>query len=196
MNIYLRFFTHEILVKSLSEAIDFLQSVPEIDVDEFLTTDLKQYVESDVMYPKRYKVKGRAYFIVIKTSAATLDEFKAIGLQGKETARAGDAKEKAQDMYLAQRPGWYEATLNFKRVICLPQTQKCQYCDTTFKARLKASCIQECYDRVIDHLRSRGDIDQRSQFPSIKGKNFECVFLGENDAPQAPAQQEQPQAQA
>ena len=61
MNIYLRFFTHEILVKSLSEAIDFLQSVPEIDVDEFLTNDLKQYVESDVMYPKRYKVKVRGY---------------------------------------------------------------------------------------------------------------------------------------
>ena len=71
MNIYLRFFDSEILVNSLSEAIDFLQSIPEVDVDEFLVKDLTQYIESDVMYPKRYKVRGRAYFIVIKTMAST-----------------------------------------------------------------------------------------------------------------------------
>mgnify|MGYP007101855269 CR=1 FL=1 len=180
MNIYLRFFESEILVSSLSEAFDFLQSIPDIDVDEFLMNDLTQYIESDIMYPKRYKVRGRAYFIVIKTTASTLEEFKEIGLQAKETSRPAEAKERAQDIFLAQNIGWYDATINFKRVVCLPQTQKFQYCDTTFKARLKACCIQECYDRVIDHLRSRGDIDPRSQFPSIKGRNFECVFLGEN----------------
>ena len=184
MNIYLRFFDSEILVNSLSEAIDFLQSIPEVDVDEFLVKDLTQYIESDVMYPKRYKVRGRAYFIVIKTMASTLEEFKEIGLQAKDPTRQSEAREKPQDAFLIQNFGWYDATINFKRVVCLPQTQKCQYCDTTFKARLKASCIQECYDRVIDHLRSRGDIDPRSQFPSIKGKNFECVFLGDNPAQQ------------
>ncbi len=179
MNLYLRYFESEILVKSVSEALDFLQSIPEIDVDEYIANDLTQYAESEVLYPKRYKVRGRAYFIVIKTTANSLDEFKEIGLQAKEPVRSADAKERMQDAFNEERFGWYDATINFKRVVPILETQKFQYCDTTFKARLKASSVMDCYERVIDHLRSRGDIDPRSQFPSIKGKNFECVFLGE-----------------
>ena len=179
MNLYLRFFESEILVKSVSEALDFLQSIPEIDVDEYIAKDLTQYAESEVLYPKRYKVRGRAYFIVIKTTANTLEEFKTIGLQTKDPVHPADAKEKLSDIFSEERPGWYDATINFKRVVPIIETGKFQYCDTTFKARLKATCIQDCYERVIDHLRSRGDIDPRSQFPSIKGKNFECVYLGE-----------------
>ena len=179
MNLYLRFFDCEILVKSVSEALDFLQSIPEIDVDDYIANDLAQYAESEVLYPKRYKVRGRAYFIVIKTTANSLDEFKEIGLQTKDTARPVDIKEKMVDSFNEERIGWYEATINFKRVVPNLETQKFQYCDTTFKARLKATCIQDCYERVIDHLRSRGDVDPRSQFPSIKGKNFECFYLGE-----------------
>ena len=182
MNLYLRFFEKEVLVKSVSEALDFLQSIPEVDVDEFVANDIKQFAESDVMYPKRYKVRGRAYFIIIKTTANSLEEFKEIGSMTKEAVqtRVAEGRERPQDALLVENPGWYDATINFKRVVSIPQTQKFQYCDTTFKARLKAMSIQDCYDRVIDHLRSRGDVDPRSQFPSIKGKNFECVFLGEN----------------
>ena len=57
---------------------------------------------------------------------------------------------------------------------------KFQYKDTRFKARCKARNVQECYNRIVDHLRSRQDVDPRSQFPSIKGKNFTCSFLGMN----------------
>ena len=77
-------------------------------------------------------------------------------------------------------PGWYDASLTFKRVISIPQTSKFQYRDATFRARVRAESIQDCYNRILDHLRSRHDIDPRSQFPSIKGRNFVCEFLGES----------------
>ena len=32
--------------------------------------------------------------------------------------------------------------------------------------------------RLIDHLRTRSDVDPRSQFPSPKGKNFQYEYLG------------------
>ena len=71
-----------------------------------------------------------------------------------------------------------EATINFKRVVVKPQTGKCQYIDTEFAARIKAYSGIDCYNRMIDHLRTRVDIDQRSQFPSAKGKNFNFKYLG------------------
>ena len=38
--------------------------------------DIRDYAASDVCYPKRYKVRPRIYFIVIKTAAATMQDFK------------------------------------------------------------------------------------------------------------------------
>ena len=34
--------------------------------------------------------------------------------------------------------------------------------------------------RIIDHLKSRQDIDSRSQFSSAKGRNFTYNYLGVN----------------
>jgi hypothetical protein len=34
----------------------------------------------------------------------------------------------------------------------------------------------ECYNRIVSHLRQR--VDERSQFPSVKGKNFKFRYLG------------------
>jgi hypothetical protein len=34
----------------------------------------------------------------------------------------------------------------------------------------------DCYNRIIEHLRER--VDERSQFPSAKGKNFRFTYLG------------------
>jgi len=34
----------------------------------------------------------------------------------------------------------------------------------------------DCYNRIVEHLRQR--VDDRSQFPSVKGKNFRYRFLG------------------
>ena len=173
-HLYLRFFDAETLVSSPEEAIDFLRTQPDIIVDDMLEQDLRQYYESKMPYPKRYKVRPRCYFIVIKTNAKTLEEFK------NHSAPKPEQKEdrKAQVSFDSYRPGWYDVSVNFKRVVPHPVTGKCTYFDTDFRVRMKAESTQDCYDRVLDHLRNRHDVDPRSQFPSIKGKNFVANYIG------------------
>lgn len=188
MNLYIRYFDEECVVSTVEEAIEFLSSLPGMELDESFEKDLQQYVNSAMPYPKRYKVRPRVYFIVIKTNATSLAEFKmnaskpaavaAAGSVQDASQRAAFAPERNMYRYPAERFGWYEGTINFKRVQLIPGTGKFQYTDTRFKARCKAHAPQECYDRIIDHLRSRSDIDARSQFPSARGKNFNCVYLG------------------
>ena len=76
MNLYLRYFDREVFVSNADQAIDFLKSIPEISVDADLEADIREYAASDVCYPKRYKVRPRVYFIVIKTAAANMQDFK------------------------------------------------------------------------------------------------------------------------
>ena len=76
MNLYLRYFDKETLVDNVEKALDFLQSIPEIGMNIELENDIRDYVASDVYYPKRYKVRPRVYFIIIKTVAATMLDFK------------------------------------------------------------------------------------------------------------------------
>ena len=73
--------------------------------------------------------------------------------------------------------GWYESSLTFKRVVQNPDTGKCQYVDTFFKVRLKAKSALDAYNRIIEHLQNRQDVDPRSQFPSAKSSNYEYTFL-------------------
>ena len=79
MNLYIRYFDEECVVSSAEEAFDFLSSLPGITLDEAFVKDLRQYMDSPMPYPKRYKVRPRVYFIVIKTTATTLAEFKVNG---------------------------------------------------------------------------------------------------------------------
>ena len=72
MNLYLRYFDRETFVSNVDEALSFLKSIPEIDINAELESDIREYVASDVCYPKRYKVRPRVYFIVIKTAAASM----------------------------------------------------------------------------------------------------------------------------
>ena len=72
--------------------------------------------------------------------------------------------------------GWYEGELDFKRVVMIPATGKHEYRDTHFVADVKAMSGQDCYNRIVEHLRER--VDNRSQFPSSKGKNFHFRYLG------------------
>ena len=138
MNLYLRYFDKETLVYNVDQALDFLRSIPEIGMNPNLEADVRDYAESDVFYPKRYKIRPRVYFIIIKTTAATM--------------------------------------LDFKRVVLVPATGKHEYRDTHFVVRCKANSGQDCYNRIVDHLRGR--VDNRSQFPSSKGKNFHYKYLG------------------
>ena len=179
MNIYARYFDHDILVHTIDELLDFLSGIPEIRITRELINDINSYAESDITYPKRYKVRPRVYFILIKTLAETLEEFKnhkndpaPIG-----NNEANNHKEQRITALNEHKPGWYKGSLTFKRVIPIPATGKFQYQDTTFSALIKANSAQECYNAIAEHLKNRSDIDPRSQIPSAKGNNFNFTFV-------------------
>lgn len=176
MNLYLRYFDRETLVSTVDEAIDFLAEIDQIGMNPVLESDIRDYVASDVFYPKRYKIRPRVYFIIIKTDAETMQDFKE-----KKAVHSNPVEEKRSQSPVLQKLneenyGWYEGSMDFKRVLLVPGTGKFQYRDTHFVARLKANSGLDCYNRIVDHLRDR--VDERSQFPSAKGKNFKFRFLG------------------
>lgn len=178
MNLYIRYFNNEVVVQNAQAAIDFLSSIPEIDVDEFLQKNIIQYAQSSINFPKRYKVKGKNYFIVIKTTASTMEEFKNNGSRPEaEKSVMQLRKEEEMNQIKALRPGWYNAGILFQRAVTMPDG-KCQFVETDFRVRLKATSIQDCYDRIVEHIRNRGDVDERSQIPSVKGRNFSYQYLG------------------
>ena len=176
MNLYLRYFDKETLVTSVDEAIAFLSQIDEIGMNPVLESDIREYAASDVFYPKRYKIRPRVYFIIIKTEAETMDDFKE-----KKAVRPAGTIVKPEAPALVrlneERFGWYEGSLDFKRVSIVPGTGKFQYRDTHFVACCKAVSGMDCYNRIVDHLSQR--VDPRSQFPSAKGKNFKFTYLGE-----------------
>ena len=176
MNLYLRYFDKETLVTSVDDAIDFLSSIDEIGMNAVLESDIREYVASDVFYPKRYKIRPRVYFIIIKTEAQTMLDFK----EKRALHSSVGAKERvavpAVTRLNEENFGWYEGIIDFKRVLMVPGTGKFQYRDTHFVARVKAMSGMDCYNRIVEHLRQR--VDNRSQFPSAKGKNFKFKYLG------------------
>ena len=181
MNLYIRYFDSETLVRSVDEAIDFLSGIDEIGMNPVLESDIRDYAASDVYFPKRYKIRPRVYFIIIKTEAATMQDFKdKKALRSNVNRTDSIPKERSvtpQLMKLTEeREGWYEGAVNFKRVLMVPGTGKYQYRDAYFVAQVKAISGMDCYNRIVDHLRQR--VDERSQFPSAKGKNFHFRFLG------------------
>ena len=189
MNIYARYFDQDVLVHNVDELIEFLSNIPDINVTPQLVEDVTNYVKSDAPYPRRYKVRPRVYFILIKTSAANMAEFKA---HRKPTAAAErplttgairpdepmNRKEFKAAQLQEERAGWYKGSIQFKRVIQIPNTSKFRYQDTSFSAFVKAVSGQDCYNRIIEHLKKRSDVDLRSQFPSPKGQNYNYNFIG------------------
>lgn len=179
MNLYLRYFDRETLVTSVDEALQFLADIEEIGMNPTLENDIRDYVASDVFYPKRYKIRPRVYFIIIKTEAATMQDFKE--KKAVHAAVAGNGRERTASPAIAklneEKYGWYEGVIDFKRVLLVPGTGKFQYRDTHFVARLKAESGLDCYNRIVEHLQER--VDERSQFPSAKGKNFKFHYLGQ-----------------
>lgn len=177
MNLYIRYFDDETLVHSVEEALNFLSSLDDMEVNEEMANELEKFMNSSAMYPKHIKVRTRSFFIAIKTTANSMEEFKAKGAGQIKVEKS--AQKEAMAQYDQFQPGWYAAKIVFKRVISLPETQKSHYVDTTFICKVKADSPHDCYDKVLGHLRDRQDIDVRSQFPGIKSANFEWDFLGE-----------------
>lgn len=182
MNIYARFFDQDILVHSVEELFDFLDAIPEIRLHADLRADIRSYVMSDMPYPKRYKIRPRVYFILIKTTAETMEDFKANRKPTDLTGAENEAfvqKEQRMNQLTQEVFGWYRGDLMFKRVVLVPGTGKFQYQPTTFSACVHAYSGKDCYDQIVNYLRSRIDVDSRSQFPSVRGNNFRFAYLGE-----------------
>ena len=186
MNLYIRYFAHEAFVKSVDEAVDFLRTIPEIKVEQPLINRINAFYTGTSIYPYHLKVSFNNYVIIIKSDAESMEEFK--DQQKKREEQKNDPKHAAvvterrrtiQDILNEPRYGWYEASLTFKRVVLIPETSKFQYKDTLFRVRLKAQSPMDCYNRIVDHLRNRQDVDSRSQFPSSKSSNFFYTYLGE-----------------
>lgn len=76
MNLYIRYFDSETLVSNVEDAIAFLAGIREIGMNQKIADDIRAYHESDNKFPKRYKVRPKIYFIMIKTDATNMHEFK------------------------------------------------------------------------------------------------------------------------
>ena len=178
MNLYLRYFDRETLVHTVDEAIAFLSEIEEVEMNPVLEADIREYAASEVFYPKRYKVRPRVYFIIIKTEAESMQDFKDKKAIHNTAALVNTSKTATPALVRLneERPGWYEGMIDFKRVLLVPGTGKYQYRDTQFIANVKANSGMECYNRIVDYLRER--VDEHSQFPSAKGKNFKFRYLG------------------
>ena len=87
MNIYARYFDQETVASSFEELITFLTAIPEISVTTELLDNVKAYVDSPLPYPKRYKLRPRVYFILIKTNAKTFRSLKASASKTGTTPR-------------------------------------------------------------------------------------------------------------
>lgn len=190
-NLYVRYFDQDLLAMSVEEVVEFLSSIPDIRITPELVEDIRNYAESDMPYPKRYKVRPRVYFILIKTKAATMAEFKANKRTFSSAVPTDNEMTGKKEVKISQlameNPGWYKGVITFKRVIQIPGTMKFQYQDTRFSAYVKAESGQDCYNRIVDHLKNRQDVDLRSQFPSARGANFVFTYMGANLTQEAPA---------
>ena len=197
MNLYVRYFDHETLAYNMDDVVAFLQSISEIKVDDHAIDRILNFVESDNVYPFRLKVSYSNYVLFLKTEARDLAEFKYLEQMRKqkreeEHLSMAERKRTQMEQLTAKREGWYEATLLFKRVVMNPESGKCQYVDTEFRVRLKAESPMNCYNRIIEHLQNRQDVDPRSQFPSVKSSNFEYKFLDEEEKETAETPAEEP----
>ncbi len=195
MNLYVRYFDNETLATNMDEVVAFLSSINEIRVDDSIIGRIINFVESEALYPFRLKVSYSNYVLFLKTEAKDLAEFKEIERLRKEQRSdsrmlMSDRKKTIMDILNESHHGWYDATLMFKRVVQNPETGKCKYVDTRFRVRLIADSAMHCYERIIDHLQNRQDVDPRSQFPSSKSNNFEYVFLDADKEATTPSETE------
>ena len=177
MNIYIRYFDDETLCHNMGEVEEFLTGIGEINVTPKMLDDIAAYAESTMGYPKRMKTSARNFFIMIKTPLDTLAEFHA---NGKETREDNVAPQPvSESKYDEARTGWYRCEKKFKRMISVEgEGRKLVYVDSSIEVLVYANSPRECHTKVVDYLRSRDDVDSRSQYPSLKESNFTYEYQG------------------
>ena len=185
MNIYARYFDQEIVASSFEELMNFLTSIPEINVTTELLDSVKAYIDSPLPYPKRYKLRPRVYFILIKTTAKNIQEFKNNKNQAESTKESSEStansyKNERISSLCDDNPGWYKVSLSIKRMVHIKELQKFQYQDSAITAYINSNSPIGCYNRLTEYIKSRQDIDPRSQIPSAKSDSFQFEYIGTN----------------
>lgn len=102
MNLYLRYFDSEILVTKVDDAIAFLAGIQEIGMNNRIADDVRAYFNSDNHFPKRYKVRPKIYFIMIKTDANNMQEFK--DYRDRSITKANEEPAHVTDSVLEKEP--------------------------------------------------------------------------------------------
>ena len=193
MNLFIRYFNQETVATNIDEAAAFLETLNDVKLADDALSRVNTYFTSNNQYPFRLKVNYTNYVLFLKTEASSIEEFKRmeqIRNEQKETGTfAPEKKKSALEIMSESKPGWYEASITFKRVVPIHDTNKFQYCDTRFSVRAKADSPMDCYNRIVNHLRNRQDVDSRSQFPSAKSANYTYKYLGEQ-RPDAQSEQQ------
>lgn len=177
MNYYARYFDSEGVFPTPEDLVDFISSIPQILMTDELSDAIHKFCTDKTSFPRHFRLPNKNTFIVIKTNASTLDEFKTRGANGGIVPEEPkEVKHTAADEI---RPGMYSVCINFRRAIVNPETRKCSFVDEIFEAEMLAQSQRQCFDVVVDYLKNHPDVDIRSQYPSIRSSNFKAVLISE-----------------
>lgn len=179
MNIYIRYFDDEALCHNMLEIREYLDSIAEIEVTPKMLDEIAAYAESDILFPKRYKVTSRNYFIMIKTELESLADFHANAKEKRDST--SEAPGRSNSVYDQVHEGWYQCEKRFKRVVPVSiegETPKYEYIETSIEALVYGATPRECHDLLVEHLKEREDLDARCQYPSLKESNFLYEYKG------------------
>lgn len=184
MNYYVRYFDSEGVFPTPDALVEFVASIPQIIMTEDLSDAIYKFCEDKTSFPRHFKLPNKNTFIVIKTNAETLEEFKTRGanggsLQQNEVDASQEIKEAKMSPADEIRPGMYDVSITFRRAIVNPETRKCSFVEETFRVEMLAQSQRQCFDVIIEHLKKHPDIDARSQYPSIRSANFKAVLIQE-----------------
>ena len=179
MNYYARYFDDEGVFSSADELTDFIASLPSINMTDELAFDIQEFCCEQTTYPRHFRLPNKTTFIVIKTNSQTLEEFKTRGANGGCAVPQNQQKADNISPYDQIVPGRYMVRMQFRRAYVNPLTNKCLYSDDEIQISMLAQSQRQCYDEVVEYLRSREDIDQRSQYPSIRSNNFSATLVDE-----------------
>ena len=179
MNYYARYFDSEGVFSTPEALVDFIANIPQILMNEELANAILSFCADKTSHPRHFRLPNKNTFIVIKTTATSLEEFKTRGANGGIVSADSKEQNAPQISPLEEiKPGKYEVRMVFRRAIVNPETRKCSFVEETFEVEMLAQSQRQCFEVVLEHLKNHPDIDPRSQYPSIRSAaNFSAKLV-------------------
>ena len=178
MKYYVRYFENETLVETMKEVVDFLSALPDVELDDSCIQQLTTYITTKERGSKKIFMPNHRSFLVIKTTTATLEEFKANNQKNAEQNEERPASSRLSAID-AEQKGWYECKLSFQRIVTNPDTKKCFYYNDSLEAKVVANSARDAHEQMVRYLQNNPEVDERSQMPAPTSKNFTWKYLGE-----------------